>query len=311
MRVVVIGGTGILGRRVVRRLLDAGHDVAATARDDASRVAFRDAGVRPLEMDVYDRASIIEGVRGSDAVVRLTTETPTLAHMRRPAAWVETGRLRTESASLIADACLVCDVGAYLHESISLVYADHGDEWIDETSPVDVQRVAPLHDAWSGEAAAERITAAGGRGVVLRFAGFYSEDSTQSIALATALQHRRVTLFGRARNYHSSIHVDDAATAAAAALTAPAGVYNVADLEPVRYVELIALLAVAIEAPPLRRLPKLMAPSLLGVAAGFAFRSLRVSSRKLREATGWSPTVQSVRQGWELVAQQWALESQR
>ena len=81
--------------------------------------------------------------------------------------------------------------------------------------------------------------------------------------------------------------------------------------EPVRYIELIALLATAIDAPPLRRLPKVMAPSLLGVATGFAFRSLRVSSQKLREATGWKPSIAGVRQGWELIAQQWAMESQR
>jgi hypothetical protein len=35
-------------------------------------------------------------------------------------------------------------------------------------------------------------------------------------------------------------------------------------------------------------------------------RSLRVSSQRLREATGWTPAVPDARAGWRLIAAQWA-----
>ena len=80
-----------------------------------------------------------------------------------------------------------------------------------------------------------------------------------------------------------------------AALGAPAGTYNVADSVPLRAAEFDAALAAAVgrarlraPARPLMRL----APTLRVVA-----RSQRLSTARLREATGWAPTMASAREG--------------
>jgi len=306
VKVLVIGGSGALGNRVTRLLVEAGHDVRATARGDSAQDDVRRSGAEPIAVDVYDGRALHEAVGGHRAVLRLTTKIPPLLKMRSDGAWRETGRLRNESAALIVDACLARSVAVYVHESVSFVYSDGGDDWLTEQAPVDVDRAAPLRDALRGEANATRFIGAGGRGVVLRFAGLYSADSPQAAAMASLARRRRLALIGRSVNWFSSIHTDDAARAVVAALDAPAGVYNVADDEPVRLSAYMQAMAAAAGAPPLRRLPAALGPIALGTTWRYLRRSQRVSARKLTEATGWRPAVPDAHEGWRRIAERWA-----
>lgn len=310
MRVFVAGGGGVLGRRVVRLLAQAGNDVSATARTPDAAEVVRRAGAAPIDVDLFDPTAVRRAVAGSEAVLRLTTKIPPLGRMGRPAAWQETGRLRTEGARLLVDAAAAEGAAVYVHESVSFVYTDGGDRWLDEDAPVDDGGTTPLRDALAGEAIAAGATAAGVRGVVLRFAGFYAKDSDQSLAMALALQRRRLPLIGPSRNFFSSIHVDDAATAVVAALRAPAGVYNVADTHPMPLRDYIATIARAIGAPPLRRLPAFVGAATLGEAWRYLRRSQRVSAARLSAVTGWTPAIPDAATGWARIASDWAIESQ-
>ena len=306
MKVFVAGGTGALGHRVVRDLAAAGHEVTATARRDDWAAYLKGLGAWPVDVDLFDTAAIRSAVAGQDAVLRLTTKIPPLAQMRRTESWIETGRLRNDGARLLVDASIVEGVGTYVHESIAFVYADGGDVWIDESSPLDVARARPLREAITGEANAARFTKWGGRGVVLRFAGFYAGDSAQSLEMADMARRRRTALIGPSRNYFSSIHIDDAASAVIACLQAPPGVYNVADDEPLELCDFMRSMAEAAGAKPPRKLPAFLGPTVLGEVWSYLSRSLRVRSDRLRAATGWAPDVPSAREGWRRIAAEWA-----
>ena len=65
MRVVVVGGTGRVGRRVVEGLREAGHVPTVFARDTSTVPA----GVRSVAGDVRDREAVREALDGQDAVV--------------------------------------------------------------------------------------------------------------------------------------------------------------------------------------------------------------------------------------------------
>lgn len=72
-RITVIGGSGFLGRHIVRRLAGVGADVRVAVRHP-ERVAFPElagkAGrVAPVYADVWDEASVDPVVEGADAVV--------------------------------------------------------------------------------------------------------------------------------------------------------------------------------------------------------------------------------------------------
>ena len=67
MRLVVFGGTGGVGSRVVAQALDAGHEVVVYTRSP-TRVAAR-AGLTVIEGELGDAPSIARTIEGADAVI--------------------------------------------------------------------------------------------------------------------------------------------------------------------------------------------------------------------------------------------------
>jgi uncharacterized protein YbjT (DUF2867 family) len=71
VKVLVTGGTGFVGPKVVRAIVDAGHDVRALARDRKKAAHVAALGAELVEGDVTDPASLRRAVQGMDAVVHL------------------------------------------------------------------------------------------------------------------------------------------------------------------------------------------------------------------------------------------------
>lgn len=65
-RVAVIGATGMLGRPVARKLIEAGYEVTIVARDPARANGFEGAAV--VRGDIFDADSVRAGLEGADAV---------------------------------------------------------------------------------------------------------------------------------------------------------------------------------------------------------------------------------------------------
>jgi dihydroflavonol-4-reductase len=66
--VLVIGGTGFLGRALVDRLLEVGDQVKALARSDASAGVLGALGAEPVRGDVLDLEALAAAMRGCDFV---------------------------------------------------------------------------------------------------------------------------------------------------------------------------------------------------------------------------------------------------
>jgi nucleoside-diphosphate-sugar epimerase len=98
----------------------------------------------------------------------------------------------------------------------------------------------------------------------------------------------------------SSIWIDDAAAAVFYSLKVPSGVYNVTDDEPMRRGEAFRLLASALGARPPRTPPRWLT-RITGSFGDTLGRSLRLSNAKFRQASGWTPSVPSVRTGWKVL----------
>jgi nucleoside-diphosphate-sugar epimerase len=225
---------------------------------------------------------------GADAVVNLLTHIPTVDRMSDPSAWEENDRLRTEASAAIARAAGAAGVRRLVQESIAFVYADGGDAWLDEDAPVTGGGVTT--SALTAERNARELF--GGDTVVLRFGLFMGPDSGSTLAALEAARAGASVAAGPPDAYRPMVWLDDAATAVAAALRAPAGTYNVADTEPPTTAEVDAALAAAVGVDALRPQPPQDGPLA---------RSQRVSSRRLREASGWAPRVRAGTEAWARV----------
>ena len=71
MRVLVTGGTGLIGSCVVAELLGNGHTVLALARSDASALAVEQAGAEPIRGGLSDLDALRAGAARADGVVHL------------------------------------------------------------------------------------------------------------------------------------------------------------------------------------------------------------------------------------------------
>jgi uncharacterized protein YbjT (DUF2867 family) len=73
-KIVVAGGTGFLGRHIVRALLDAGHEVTVLGRHPESVAGIPLlAGANATRGDVTDASSLIGTLDGADGVVMVVT----------------------------------------------------------------------------------------------------------------------------------------------------------------------------------------------------------------------------------------------
>jgi nucleoside-diphosphate-sugar epimerase len=303
MKVFLTGATGAIGPATVRGLLEKGHQVRAVARTDDKAGQLRVQGAEPVAVDLFDGDAVKAAVDGCEAVLHLATNVPPLRRMSSKKGWSTHNRLRTAANELLIDAALTTGARAFVKESVTFSYPDADDAWIDETTPPD-ESIEMLRPTLEGERMVDRFTAEGGRGVVLRFGSFYGPTARMVDEALRLARWRLSILAGNPDGYVSSIHTDDVAGAAVAALDAPAGIYNVVESEPVTRRDYLDAFTAAFGIRKLRPMPTWLVKLTAGSGAEAVIRSQRVSNTKLRDATGWSPRYPSVREGWPAVARE-------
>jgi nucleoside-diphosphate-sugar epimerase len=300
MQIFVSGATGVIGRRVVPMLVQRGHQVTAVGRSPAKRASLERQGAAAVDVDSFDPKSLRRVLGGHDAVINLATHMPSSAtRMLFRWSWRENDRIRREGSAALVNAAIGAGVRRFIQESFALVYEDGGDRWVDEQWPL---HPAPYNrTVVDAEKSAERFTASGGVGAILRFAAFYGGDSMATLEMVRMIRKGLSPVPGPRDAFISSISHDDAASATVAALGVPGGAYNVADNEPLTRGDWSDSLADALSLPHPRPLPQLVT-RLGGSTTRLLARSLRISNAKLRAVSDWSPQWPSVREGWRAIA---------
>jgi len=250
-------------------------------------------------VSLFDAAALKDVIGGHKAVVNLATNIPSLDQALNPQAWETNDRLRNEASVKLAKAAAETGCEVFIQESVTIPYAASGQNWIDESAEV----IRPPEVASSGiaEEQAKWFAETGRQGIVLRFAMFYSHDGSYAQAFQAAIRAGQSPFMGDPDGYISMVHAEDAAVSA---LDAPAGVYNVADDEPMRRRDLANTIA-RVEGVTPPALPEAMGGEVPGLIEAL-MRSQRISNKRFKETTGWAPQYRSVLQGWSqlITAQQ-------
>ncbi len=302
MRIFLTGATGVIGRRVAPLLLQRGHVVTAIGRSPAKREALERAGARAVDVDLFDGQGLARALAGHDVVLNLATHIPpSTTRMLMRWEWRENDRVRSLGSATLVDAALTAGVERFVQESFAPIYVDNADAWIDEQDPV--KPVAYNRSVLDAERSAARFSQRGGSGVVLRFAGFYGPDAFHIREMLGTMRKGWAPIPGAADAFLSSVSHDDAASAVLAALDVPAGIYNVSEDEPLRRREWVDAFADAFGIARPKLLPRWI--SHLGSLPELLSRSVRISNRRLRSVSSWTPRYPSVREGFRAIATEW------
>jgi nucleoside-diphosphate-sugar epimerase len=307
MRVFVAGASGVIGRRLVPSLVEAGHDVTGMTRSPDKPEALRAAGAEPVVCDALDADAVRDAVvRAKPEVVvnQLTAIPPAFDTRRMADAFAPTNRLRREGTRHLVDAADAAGARRVVAQSIAFAYAPT-DGWV-KTEDDELFLDAPeaFRSTFEAVHALESAVLGGGdlEGVVLRYGFFYGPGTSYAPdgAIAEQVRRRRFPVGGRGTGRFSFIHLDDAARATIAAIEgSPAGVYNIVDDEPAPVSEWLPAYAAALGAPPPRRLPGWLVRVAAGRYAQYTMTELRgASNARARERLGWAPQLSSWRQGF-------------
>lgn len=277
MKIAVVGGTGVFGRRLVSRLVERDKDVVAVSRHPSKPVSGDTVGTHAVCDLLDDRAqSQLQAILAKvDAVVHAATPTPSAS--APPEAWQHLASLRREGTARLLSASVAAGVKQFVLVSTAMAYPDRGDEWIYEEEPLDssaarVDRTAPVA---AMEAMVQGLGDGAMKWLILR-PGALVGDGTHENAVVERVKSGKGTVEGDGRQYLTVVHVDDLAEAVALALESDKHgcIYNVG-ATPIRQRDYLENLAVRLHVPP---------PSTTDTAPQ---PSIRCSSARFRRELGW------------------------
>jgi nucleoside-diphosphate-sugar epimerase len=192
-RIYLAGATGVIGRRLVPLLVDAGYTVGAMTRSPENATWLSALGAEPIICDVFDRAGLAAAVKSfsPDVVLHELTDLPD-SFEDIPKAQLLNARIREEGTRNLIYAMDGLSQARIVAQSIA---------WATNPGP-GAEAVAYLERA---------VLAASG--VVLRYGAFYGPGTYYEGEIPSAPR----------------IHIDTAAARTVELLDAPSGIVTIVD----------------------------------------------------------------------------------
>src|SRR4051812_11374707 len=303
MRVLVAGATGAVGLRVVRQLLERGHQVIGTSHRPERLPAVKELGAEALVIDGLERRTVGNAVVSArpDAIVNEMTALTADPDLRKfDESFAMTNRLRTVGTRYLLDAAVANGVARFVVQSYT--------GWNNETTggsikteehPFDPNPPASQRQTLAAILDQERmVLSARLEGIVLRYGNLYGPGASDNII--DLIRRRGLPIVGSGRGVWSWLHIEDAAAATVAAVeNAHRDIYNIVDDHPAPTVEWIEFLASITDSPPPRHVPAWLARLFIGEAGvRWMTQGRGASNEKAKRALGWTPRYPSWRDGF-------------
>jgi nucleoside-diphosphate-sugar epimerase len=309
MKVFIAGASGVLGRRLIRRLVARGHSVIGQVRSAKAEGAVREAGGEPRHADLFDPESVAKAAAGCDTMIHAATAIPTKPKTN-PADWAMNDHIRRKGTRCLTEAAAKIGAKTYLQQSIAWIARPKDDSAFDEDSPS--MPDPAIQSAIDAEAIAREAGSVDGFTVaILRGGFFYDSESAHTRMLVDGLRKHQMPLIGSGDALWAMIHTDDAASAFVAVVEQPKnGAWHVVDNELVTVRVFLGEFAARLGARSPRRVPTWLAKWLAGEqAVAYFTRSTRTTNARLRRDFTWTPRYPTYREGLDQIVAAWNAES--
>jgi nucleoside-diphosphate-sugar epimerase len=213
MKVLVVGATGAVGRRLIPQLVERGHVAVGTTTSSKKFELLHALGADAAQLNVLDAVEVQDVVANAqpDAIVHQATAlagSSDLKHFDRT--FARTNRLRTEGTRNLLAAATASGVERFVAQS----YIGWNAGGATEDAPLIGDPPAGQRQTLAALEALESEVRA--RGAVLRYGNLYGPGASE--ALVALVRKRAVPVIGDGTGVWPWLHVDDAAAAAVAAL---------------------------------------------------------------------------------------------
>jgi uncharacterized protein (TIGR01777 family) len=281
MRVLVVGGSGFIGTRLVEALRGRGDEVSVTGRRAEVLQKRLGAGVRCIAWDPGAGVPPAEALAGVDGVINLAGEP---VEQR----WNQARKARIRESRVTGTRNLVAGIAAadprprvLVNASAIGYYGDRKHQWVDEGAPPADDFLAEVCVAW--EAEAQKARAAGVRVAIVRIGIVLGRGGGAYPPLAKLFRRFLGGTIGQGYEWMSWVHLDDVVGVFLHCLDRDvSGVFNATAPNPASNGEFTRTLGSVLHRPAFAMIPKLAVRLLKGEFAKIITSSTR--ARPLRTA---------------------------
>jgi uncharacterized protein (TIGR01777 family) len=244
-RLVIAGGSGFLGRGLIRHLAGRFQEIVVLTRGPA----HTDNGVRFVQWDSRNIGDWVSELDGADAVVNLVGRTVDCRKNAKNKAVILQSRV--DSVLSLAKAVALCNAPppVWIQSATAHIYGDTDDQILDESSPIGTGFAPQVGVAWES-ALAENVPPSI-RKVVLRISFVLGKNGGPLQTLARLARFGLGGTVGNGRQWMSWIHEQDLYRIIERAIDDPSmhGVYVTTAPEPERNQQFMAQLRKAVHRP--------------------------------------------------------------
>ncbi len=307
MRIFLAGATGAMGKQLVPRLVEAGHEVVGMTRSNSKRAALEELGATAVVADALNADQVGDAVAKArpKVIIHQLTAISSFDIRNFDRSFALTNRLRSEGTDHLLAAGRAVGVGRFVAQSYAAwPYARTGGPIKTEEDPLDPTPARNMRESMRAirhlEAA---VTGADWtEGIVLRYGGFYGPGTSMSRGgeQFEMIRKRKFPVVGDGAGVWSFVHIADAAEATVAAVErGRRGIYNIVDDDPAPVADWLPALADKLGAPKPWRVPKVVGRLFAGEVGVVMMTDIRgASNAKAKRELGWEPRHSSWREGF-------------
>ncbi len=303
-RAFITGATGVLGKRVVKLLIEKDIEVVALSRSAGNSSQLKQAGAEVVEGNLFNAEEMIEATKNCDAIFHLATHIPRKPIPNKMKDWEENDKIRTVGTKALLQAAVANNIKIFIQESVTILYGDKNGETVTSETPIAKEQIKWTRSAVEMEnmIRAEKRTGH----IILRFGSFYSEDSWNTTYLFDSIRKRQLPIIGKGDFYWNLISVDDAADAVVYSYEnfqrLKNKTINFTDFSPIQFKDFVnGLVALTGSKKPFS-IPLILAKLLMGKEViGFITNSYRIQQDDI--TSDWKPKYKNCLDGLESILQ--------